>query len=342
MSSIKEIAKRANVSIGTVDRVLHNRKWVARETEERVRRVIKELKYKQNIYASNLKRQKTFNFGALIPRKVQDNEFWKIHSRGMKRAQKELEGHKVKVTFFHYDRTSEKNFITTGERVLKEKLDGLVIAPLLTEQSEKFLKRIPQSLPYVFIDAKIPHSNYISFIGQEPFQSGLVSARLMKMLLPERGTIALIRIIPKYNLIEERIRGFYTYFKNYPEYSLQVYNLDTRNEEKECGELVKMIRSQNNKSKGLYLSGGHVGHFAKYAQKNRLNGKIHIIGYDLNKNNKEYLQNGAIDFLISQRSETQGYLGIYALYNHCVLKKKILKDRAMPIDVVMKENLEFY
>ena len=36
MATIKEIAKRANVSIGTVDRVLHNRGRVSKETKEKI------------------------------------------------------------------------------------------------------------------------------------------------------------------------------------------------------------------------------------------------------------------------------------------------------------------
>ena len=40
---MKEIAKKANVSIGTIDRVLHKRGHISKEKEEKVRRIIEEL-----------------------------------------------------------------------------------------------------------------------------------------------------------------------------------------------------------------------------------------------------------------------------------------------------------
>ncbi len=44
---IKELAKLADVSIGTVDRVLHNRKGVSPETKKRVLKIIEESGYKK-------------------------------------------------------------------------------------------------------------------------------------------------------------------------------------------------------------------------------------------------------------------------------------------------------
>ena len=58
MTTISEIAHRARVSIGTVDRVIHNRGRVAKKTEEKIKKIIKELDFKPNIYARNLKLKK--------------------------------------------------------------------------------------------------------------------------------------------------------------------------------------------------------------------------------------------------------------------------------------------
>ena len=63
--TIKDIAKRANVSIGTVDRVLHNRGNVSSETKKKIEKTIKELKYKPNIYARQLKLAKRYKIGAM-------------------------------------------------------------------------------------------------------------------------------------------------------------------------------------------------------------------------------------------------------------------------------------
>ena len=51
-TTIKMIAERAGVSIGTVDRVLHDRPYVKAEVRERVLRVMEELDYHPNRMAS--------------------------------------------------------------------------------------------------------------------------------------------------------------------------------------------------------------------------------------------------------------------------------------------------
>ena len=73
MSTIKSIAERAGVSIGTVDRVIHNRGHVSQEAEMRVKQAIEELNYIPNFFARQLKLSKTFRFGILMPKLSQDS-----------------------------------------------------------------------------------------------------------------------------------------------------------------------------------------------------------------------------------------------------------------------------
>ena len=56
---IKDIARLANVSTGTVDRVLHNRGEVSAKSREKVEKVLKEINYQPNIYASALASKKS-------------------------------------------------------------------------------------------------------------------------------------------------------------------------------------------------------------------------------------------------------------------------------------------
>ena len=51
---IKDIAERAGVSVGTVDRVLHKRPNVSEVALKKVEKVLKEMNYQPNVYASAL------------------------------------------------------------------------------------------------------------------------------------------------------------------------------------------------------------------------------------------------------------------------------------------------
>ncbi len=66
-STIFDVAKRANVSIGTVSRVLNKRDRVSAETRERVLLAIRELDYHSNAFAQGLASQQTDTIGLVIP-----------------------------------------------------------------------------------------------------------------------------------------------------------------------------------------------------------------------------------------------------------------------------------
>jgi len=65
MSNIKEIAKKANVSIATVSNILNGKGGVSRETAKRVLEIADELHYTPNFLAKNLKRGNTRTIGIL-------------------------------------------------------------------------------------------------------------------------------------------------------------------------------------------------------------------------------------------------------------------------------------
>ena len=59
---IKDIAEMAGVSVGTVDRVLHNRPNVSPPAREKVEKALKEMNYQPNMYASALAYNKKNTF----------------------------------------------------------------------------------------------------------------------------------------------------------------------------------------------------------------------------------------------------------------------------------------
>ena len=93
---------------------------------------------------------------------------------------------------------------------------------------------------------------------------------------------------------------------------------------------------------GIYTPNACTYQVAEYLTDCGLQDKVIVIGYDLDKENVSHLENGTIDFLISQRSELQGYESIFRLYKQVVLKENIESRVLMPWDIVTKENLQFY
>ncbi len=340
--TIKEIAARAGVSIGTVDRVIHNRGRVLGTTGERVRRILKELNYRPNIFAKNLKLSRTFTFGVLMPKPIQDSMYWAMPIKGMVRAQSELSAQKIQVKHFYYDKYSEASFFRSSRELLAAKLDGLLIAPVLSKVVHSFIRDVPAGVPYVFFDSFIPDADYVSYIGQDAFQSGVLSARLMEMVMKEKGAIAIVRVLPEDYHIDDRVKGFLVHCLKNPGIRTIVYDTDGNKNPVTRQKTFQKILVENPDLKGIFVTNAITHQIARYVKAHAPEKGVHVIGYDLIEENIRYLKEGWIDFLISQQSERQGYEGIYTLYRHVVLKEAVEKNVMMPLDIVTAENIDYY
>lgn len=342
MVSIKDIATRARVSLGTVDRVLHNRGRVSEETRVRVQKIISDLGYRPNIYARNLSLGKEFRFGVLMPKLSQDNNYWSVPAKGIDRAGRELQPHKVRVQYFHFDRYSERSFEGSFRRALKEKLDGMLIAPVLTHAAERLIPTVPHDVPYVFFDSTVPTAKCLSFIGQDPYQSGLLAAHLMKNLIRQEGSVAIIKVVPDDFHINERIRGFQSGLNGISRVRARLYEADSHGGESAFRRASAEILRDNKDLQGIFVTNAWTHPFARHLKSEPGRENILIIGYDLVGKNLKYLESGSIDLLISQRPAMQGYEGMYCLYEHVVLRENVEEKIMVPIDILTKDNLKYY
>jgi LacI family transcriptional regulator len=342
MPTIKEIAEITGVSIGTVDRALHNRGRVSEATRLKILKAAEKHGYTANIFASNLKLSKVFNFCVFMPHPSNDSSYWQIPLDGIKKAVKELSHYKINVKYFFYNKYSLQSVAQNFNKTLKQKWDGFIIVPAEENLFGAMLEQIPEETPYVFFDSLVPDAPCLSYIGQDAYKSGEASARLMHLLLGDNSKIAVIKCIPEDYHIKQRTRGFCDYMAAINHSEIRVveiapeYKLNTG----KC--LDKLIKKDKYELKGIFVSNASTFLVAKYLKKKNLHEKVKLIGYDLIKENVEYLKEGAIDFIISQMSERQGYESVYALFKNVVLKQKVNKRKFMQIDIITKENLEHY
>ena len=102
MITIKEIAEKAGVSPGTVDRVLHKRGRVSRKNEENIRRIAEENGYVPNQLARRLQRKGNLVFGVLIPYPNTEYGYWQQVMDGIEEARKEIEVLDASIVYFSF------------------------------------------------------------------------------------------------------------------------------------------------------------------------------------------------------------------------------------------------
>ena len=153
---------------------------------------------------------------------------------------------------------------------------------------------------------------------------------------------AVIKVLPEDYHITDRINGFLAYFKKRPAYKLIVHELDLTQRSSLRRKVFRSIIEGRPELSGIFISNAYTHLAAEYVHANNLKRKVHIIGYDPIKENIKFLKMGVIDFLISQQSERQGYEGIYVLYRRVVLNLPSRKKVLMQLDIITKENIEYY
>lgn len=344
---IKDIAEKANVSIGTVDRVIHNRGEVNPDTRNKILKILEELDYHPNILASTLASKKTYQFAVLIPETPKTDVYWSQPLQGIKRAANELLQYGVNINLYQFSQSDPASFRSKANEILKNKPEGVVMAPFFSRESDEFIKKLGIScIPFVFIDSSIADSNQLSFIGQNSFQSGMLAAKLFDYSLPEQATIVIIHFgkeLDNQNHPKQRERGFCNYFGTQPRNSakfISTIEIDTL----AVANLFEVLDSELAKIgpvNGIFVTNSQVYRIAEYLVSRNIQ-HIRLIGHDLIPQNADFMRTGVVDFLICQRPEEQGYKAVQTLFEYVLLKKQVKTDNYTSIDIVTKENLDYY
>ncbi|NHE58340.1 LacI family DNA-binding transcriptional regulator [Cyclobacterium plantarum] len=345
LSGVKEIARLADVSIATVDRVIHNRSGVSAITKSKIEKIIKELNYQPNILASRLASGKVYRLAVLIPKGSERTDFWDAPLKGIKRAEEEIRQYGISVDFFFFDLNNKDSFIDSAQKIKNNKrFDGVLLAPSFVKESIQFIHYCEQdTIPFVFIDSNIEAKGILSYIGPPLFQSGFLGARLCAIGMRHTQKILFVNISKEsnsfnYSKIEEGFKNYF--FENDVDH--QLIKLDITDTEKKSVFLnLEKIFFQHPDIEVIFVTNSRVFYVAQFLESKKY-AKIHLVGYDFSKENQNYLKNGWIDFLICHKPEEQGYKGLMSLYHHIVLKLPVDQIYFMPIDIVTRENQDFY
>lgn len=345
--TIKDIAAMANVSIGTVDRVLHNRGEVNPVTQHRVLSLVEGLGYTPNLLAKSLALKKSFSIAALIPDAGDSNPYWKEPLTGLNRAREELWNFNTRITVFNFDPGEELSCVRQFDRILAMNPDGIIVAPHFHDAARHFMGKCAlQNIPVILIDTDLEDEGKLAYFGQDALQSGYVAARLMRYGLPDCSTVLILnlarnRFITRH--MYRREQGFMEYFeKVVPGHCIKTlsYEIDLF-QPGEPEKSLKKILTEHPDIAGIFVTNSKVHHVARHFSATG-KGRILLAGYDLIRDNQAYMEQGIVDFLICQEPEEQGYRSAMAMFNYLLTGKPVEKVNYSPIDIIVKENSGYY
>ena len=353
---IKDIAAKANVSVGTVDRVLHNRGRVSLEVREKVLLMMEELNYEPNLIARTLGSNGTYEIAVLQPDHALD-PYWRAPNSGIEKAARDLKQYGVSIVPYLYDQHQVNSFLEKAEEATLSQPDGILIAPLFYRESLSFFKKWQKhNIPYVLFNTQISNVKPLSYIGQDSYQSGFLAAKLLEFGQSQAGTFLIAHIaedIANSVHVTQKERGFRDYFaqskplhsgqakgRNKSIFDVISADLPLPSDPSFSRQLDRLL-DEKKQLRGIFVSTSKAYEIAPYLQAYHRE-DIRLVGYDLLEKNIHFLNEGVIDFLINQNPKGQGYWGVYALADLLVFKKEVPPLKYLPLDIITKENLQYY
>lgn len=343
---IKDIALKAGVSIGTVDRVLHNRGEVAAETREKVLTIAREMHYQPNIVAQALTAKKQYTIAALLPRGGEENVYWMLHPQGIENAVKELQPFQVDVRFFFFELHNELDFLEKTREILEYKPEGVIFAPILKKESLKFCSGLDQlNIPYIFIDTNIDHTNCLSFIGEDAYQGGRVAASLIDYGLDPSRDILIVNIakdLENTQHLNARNQGFMSFFLDAGKNKGMKITVEIPGTiSGEVETRMDSILASNPNIGAILVSSAKTHVIARYIEKRKLKNLI-LVGYEVTRKNVDFLKKGIIQFLIGQKPMDQSGKSIKKMFDYLTARQVPAKREYQPVEIINVENVDLF
>ena len=343
---IKDIAILAGVSEGTVDRVLHNRGDVSSKSREAVNKVLDEMNYSPNLLARSLASKKQYRFVCIFPT-YHPGEYWEKVDKGFDLAAQEFQHHNVFIEKKYFNQYDSQSFVSVSAEMLQSEPDAVFVAPVFKNETLNFTSELSKRhIPFSFIDSQIEEADFLTYYGQNSFKSGYIAAKLLLALMPEGTQIVVIRTKRKgsgSNQTFSRSKGFMQFIQDKNlESRIEIINVEFSNEDEiENLETLKQVFSTHSNIKAAITFNSKVYRLASLLEAlNKIN--VRLIGYDLLDENVKYLQQGVINFLIAQRPDKQAYFSVRDMCRELIFRQEIKKINYVPIDILMKENIEDY
>lgn len=346
MITIKDIAKKANVSEGTVDRVIHNRGGVSKKTSSKIKKILDDHNFSVNPVASALASKNKHTIASLVPTYDDSDIFWKSPHLGILKGAKDVLNFGVNVNNFTYNQFETNSYLKSFNELLETNPTGVIMVPNFSKETKEIIGKLETlNIPYLFLNIDIEGFNNIYYVGQDSYMAGYISGKLMNLSIPTPTTFLIIQItnsVPKNNALSNRIKGFNDYFiKNNINSKTQTLKIEDLNNSEETKTTINTYLKAHPEIEGLFVPSSRIHLVINCTDTSYLK-KMKLIGFDNTDQNVTYLKDDTVSFLISQKPFYQGYESVRLMADFLINKKPPSNNKVLlPIDILTKENVDY-
>lgn len=305
--TIQQIAERAGVSRGTVDRALNNRGRINPEVAEMVKRTAQEMGY---VHKAR-KRQKTPGGKKKIGivTQLSESSFMLEVKRGIRTGKKELEDLGIEVLVKENTSVHEEEQLRAIDELVKEGIQGLALMPVDSEAIREKLNWLvnEKNISVVTFNSDIVGTKRCCFVGMDNKLSGQTAAGLFGMMTRGVGKILVITGYFSSMLNNSRVDGFVEEIKKISP-KLEIAGVQgSFNNTEEVRKIIENAMMSISGINGIFVvSGGQEGIVEAFKNLG-VEQRPYVVIYDQTKKNEKLLKDNIADFLIDQNGFEQGY-----------------------------------
>jgi LacI family transcriptional regulator len=312
-ATIRDVAKSADLSITTVNRVLHEPDKVREETIKAVLQAAETVGFygvgsiKESLKATRPK----IGIGILLLQR--GRAFYKNLSQAIELAAQSVRSHEVTLRIEYVDELSPQN-VAAGMNRLAETSDALGIVaaehPIVAGTIEALADRNIKT--FALLSQLTARCN-VGFVGLDAWKVGRTAGWAFDNICKTPGKIAILVGNHRYRCQETNESGFRSYFREHPRGFELLEACSTFETGSIAQEVTERLLDQHPDLAGLYVSGGGISGAVAALRESKREKEIVTVGYDLTDLTRSALLDGTIDFLISHPLPTLAQEAIAAM-----------------------------
>ena len=297
--TIKDLAKAAEVSVSTVNRVIGGGGKVHSATMRRVRDAAESIGfYGLSSIESRLNAARPkYRFGMLLQQP--NRTFYKMLADALQSAAERIVDCDIDVKIEFMEELTPQN-VAAHMLALGEITDAIgvvaAIHPLVTQAIDALKQR---GVPVFALISQLAATGDAHYVGLDNWKVGRTAAWAIAHICKSPGKLGILVGNHRYSCQEMNESGFRSYFREHaPEFTL-LEPLSTFESGAVAQEMTERLLREHPDLMGLYVAGGGISGALAALRANERAGKIIAVGYQLMDNTRAALLDGVLTLVIS-------------------------------------------
>ena len=336
-----EIAKLANVSLGTVDRAIHNRGRIGEDTRKRVLSVAKQLGYKPNLAARALSRgPNSISVAVCIPREIR--YYFDELREGILDEARHFEHLGLQVEYSAIERLGVGEAAAVQASIEREP-QALIIVPGDTEGITPLINEAERrNIRVVCLDSDAPSSRRTTAVCVDAEVGGKLAAELLGRFVPAGSDVAVVTGDLHTEDHRRRVAGFTDLFQRIcPEGHVVEVIEDHESEDESFQKCCRMLQTRKTIA-GLYVSTANCLPVCRAVTALGLSPRVKLIASDLFLEMMPYFDMGVIAASIYARPFAQGRMAVRLIVEHLLYGRRIRSKYYVPPQVVTRSTMHLF